>query len=106
MCYKGKLLALPIDAATPAPSWRPDLLERAGVRPPKPGRKRCALAQRKLAVIPGFNADLFLHFLMLVKALGANPAPMPDRLRRVKSMRQAVGLLRELTAPMPREIFD
>lgn len=33
--YQGKLLALPIDAATPAPSWRPDLLERAGVEPPQ-----------------------------------------------------------------------
>src|SRR5690349_5466926 len=33
-CYGGGLLALPIDAVTPAPSWRSDLLERAGVSPP------------------------------------------------------------------------
>ena len=32
-----------------------------------------ALARRKLAMIPAFNADLFLHFLMLVKALGVEP---------------------------------
>src|SRR5712691_11632166 len=30
-CYAGKLLALPIDAAAPAPSWRADLLARANV---------------------------------------------------------------------------
>src|SRR5689334_4763715 len=29
-CYAGRLLALPIDAAAPAPSWRRDLLARAG----------------------------------------------------------------------------
>ena len=39
----------------------------------KRGRKPSALARRKLAVIPGFNADLFLHFIMLVKGLGAEP---------------------------------
>src|ERR1700722_19999678 len=52
--YGEKLLALPIDAATPAPSWRPDLLERTGTTPPATWREAIALARRKLAVIPGF----------------------------------------------------
>jgi len=33
-CYDGRLLALPIDAAAPAPSYRNDLLEKAGVSVP------------------------------------------------------------------------
>ena len=103
--YDDKLLALPIDAATPAPSWRPDLLKRAGVQPPQTWAEAVALAQRKLAIIPGFNADLFLHFLMLVKALGAEPCATPEEIAPRKTMQQAVDLLRELTAPMPREIF-
>ena len=65
--YAGRLLALPIDAATPAPSWRGDLLERAEVSVPGTWTEAVALARRKLAVIPAFIADLFLHFLMLVK---------------------------------------
>jgi multiple sugar transport system substrate-binding protein len=104
-CYEGKLLALPIDAATPAPSWRPDLLKRAGVQPPQTWAEAVALAQRKLAVIPGFNADLFLHFVMLVKALGAEPCADREKIAPRETMHQAVEMLRELTAPMPREIF-
>jgi multiple sugar transport system substrate-binding protein len=104
-CYDGKLLGLPIDAATPASSWRPDLLERAAVQPPQTWAEAVMLAQRRLAVIPGFNADLFLHFFMLVKALGADPCADRETLAPPETMRQAAEMLRELTAPMPREIF-
>lgn len=105
-CYAGRLLALPIDAATPAPSWRPDLLERAGVAPPATWAEAVALARRKLAVIPGFNADLFLHFVMLVKGLGAEPCAAADLIAPRAITRRAVELLRELMEPMPREVFD
>ena len=105
-CYAGRLLALPIDAATPAPSWRSDLLERAGVAAPASWSEAVALARRKLAVIPAFNADLFLHFVMLLKGLGADPCADPEEIAPRQIMRQAVELLRELTEPMPREIFD
>ena len=104
--YQGKLLALPIDAATPAPSWRPDLLERAGVQPPQTWAEAIVLSQRKLAVIPGFNADLFLHFVMLSKALGAEPCTEPETFAPRDIMRQAAQMLRELTAPMPPGIYD
>jgi multiple sugar transport system substrate-binding protein len=104
--YAGRLLALPIDAATPAPSWRPDLLERAGVSVPATWAEAVALARRKMAVIPGFNADLFLHFLMLVKALGADPCMEAGQIGPAEVLLTALNLLRELTEPMPREIFD
>jgi multiple sugar transport system substrate-binding protein len=104
--YAGKLLALPIDAAAPAPSWRPDLLERAQVSVPTIWTEAVALARRKLAVIPAFNADLFLHYLMLVKALGANPCVDAGCIAPRDIMRTALDLLRELTEPMPRAIFD
>jgi multiple sugar transport system substrate-binding protein len=105
-CYAGKLLALPIDAAAPAPSWRADLLARANVSVPATWAEAVALARRKLAVIPAFNADLFLHFMMLVKALGVEPCAGSENIAPREIMRQAVELLRELTEPMPREVFD
>jgi multiple sugar transport system substrate-binding protein len=104
--YQGKLLALPIDAATPAPSWRPDLLERHDVQPPQNWAQAVALSRRKLAVIPGFNADLFLHFFMLLKALGTEPCKEIDNIAPREITKQAIELLRELTEPMPREIFE
>lgn len=103
--WQDKILALPIDAATPAPSWRPDLLERAGTQAPQTWTEAVALAQRQLAVIPGYNADLFLHFIMLIKGLGAEPCADHEKIAPREIMRQAVELLRELTSPMPREIF-
>ena len=104
--YGERLLALPIDAATPAPSWRPDLMERAGTPPPATWKEAVALARRKYAVIPAFNADLFLHFLMLLKSLGSDPCSTAGELAPRDTMRTALEMLRELTEPMPREIFD
>lgn len=104
--YQGKLLALPIDAATPAPSWRPDLLERAGVQPPQTWAEAVALSRRKLAVIPAFNADLFLHFIMLLKALGVEPCADAEKIAPREIMQRAAELLRELTEPMSRETFE
>ena len=105
--YGSRLLALPIDAAAPAPSWRADLLARAGLAVPASWTEAVALARCKLAVIPAFNADLFLHFLMLVKALGPDdPCTDPARIAPREAMRTALELLRELTEPMPRAIFD
>ena len=104
--YQDKLLALPIDAATPAPSWRPDLLERHDVQPPQTWAEAVALSRRKLALIPAFNADLFLHFVMLVKALGAEPCADHEKIAGREIMQRAVEMLRELTEPMPRVIFE
>jgi multiple sugar transport system substrate-binding protein len=104
--WQEKILALPIDAATPAPSWRPDLLDRANVPPPQTWAEAVALSRRRLAVIPGFHADLFLHFLMLVKALGADPCTIAEEIAPQAIMRRAAEMLRELTGPMPREIFE
>jgi multiple sugar transport system substrate-binding protein len=105
-CYAGRLLALPIDAATPAPSWRIDLLERAELTAPASWSEAVALARRKLALIPAFNADLFLHFLMLLKALGADPCADREKIAPRHIMREALAILRELTEPMPPEIFE
>lgn len=104
--YQGRLLALPIDAATPAPSWRPDLLDHHHIQPPQTWAEAVALARRRLTVIPGFNADLFLHFLMLVRALGAEPCTDVANIAPREIMQEAVELLRQLTEPMPREIFE
>lgn len=104
--YQDRLLALPIDAATPAPSWRPDLMERAGVQPPQTWAEAVTLSRRKLAVLPGFNADLFLHFVMLLKALGAEPCAGLEKMASREIMQRAAEMLRELTEPMPRAIFD
>jgi len=104
--YNGQLLAIPIDAATPAPSWRPDLLEKKRVRIPEKWSEAVALADRGLAVMPAFPADLFLNFSMLLEALSAEPFQNPRRFAHREKSLQAMALLRRLAENMPPEIYQ
>jgi multiple sugar transport system substrate-binding protein len=104
--YEGKLLAIPIDAATPSPSWRADLMQEAGKQPPTHWSELVALARKRLAILPGFAPDLFLHFHMLVDALGGTLYLDPETFCDEEQGVMALELLRELTEFMPREIFD
>jgi len=103
--YEGKLLAIPIDAATPAPSCRPDLLARHRRKFPETWSELQELADAGLAVMPGFPADLFLNWSMLVAALGGAIAAEPDRICDEASGRAAMDLLRRLAEKMPAEIY-
>ena len=61
--YHEKLFALPIDAAAPAASFRPDLLADAGFAELSQWSEVLELARRGLVRMPGFPADLFLNFM-------------------------------------------
>lgn len=104
--YGDNLLALPIDAATPVPSWRPDLLERHGRSVPATFGEAVALADAGLAVMPGFAPDLFLNFVMLLEALGAKPFAGPDKIAEHDPAMEAMDLLKRLGENMPEAIFD
>jgi multiple sugar transport system substrate-binding protein len=104
--YEGKLLAIPIDAATPTPSCRPDLLEAHGLKFPETWRELLALADAGHAVMPGFPADLFLNWSMLVAALGGEVAADPERICDEAPGCAAIDLLKRLAEKMPREIYD
>lgn len=104
--YEGKLLAIPIDAATPAPSYRPDLLEARGLKSPETWCELLALADAGHAVMPGFPADLFLNWSMLVAALGGEIAADPEYICDEVCGRSAMELLRRLAERMPVQIHD
>jgi multiple sugar transport system substrate-binding protein len=103
--YDGKLLALPIDIAAPAPSWRLDLLDDAGVVPPTTWTELVDLARRGLAVMPGFHADVFLNFLMLCRALDRHAGTSSSHLATVEAGTEALERLRELACHMSPEIY-
>lgn len=104
--FDNKLLAIPIDTATPAPGWRPDLFEKHGLSLPKTWTDLLALADKKLAIMPGFKADLFLNWLMLLHALDAHPFESPDTIAEKDKAIEAIGLLKRLSEPMPEKIWD
>ena len=104
--YNDQLLAIPIDAAAPAPSWRSDLMAKAGIQPPEDWQALIALADEKKAIMPGFDADLFLNWLMLLHALQAHPFESPDTIADKQKGIEAAALLKRLAESMPKEVVD
>jgi multiple sugar transport system substrate-binding protein len=103
--YQGNLLAIPIDAATPTPSWRPDLMKSNGIQIPTTWSEVVALADAGLARMPGFPADLFLNWSMLLEALRAKPFTQPDEIAEEAPALEAMDLLKRLAEKMSPEIY-
>ncbi|HWQ15275.1 MAG TPA: extracellular solute-binding protein [Roseiflexaceae bacterium] len=94
--YGGHQWALAIDAATPVSSWRPDLLERAGARPPETWEELLQLARRGLVAVPAVKIDSLMHVYMLCIALGEEPFQTPERVASPGVVAGALETLREL----------
>src|SRR6185437_4618091 len=103
--YRDKLYALPIDAAAPAASFRPDLLDQHGVKEPVLWDDVVALAKAGLARMPAFSADLFLNFMGLCVSRGSPIAANPERFVDHKIGTRCLEQLDELAALMPNEIY-
>lgn len=102
--FDNKLMAIPIDGATPVPSWRPDLMDRNNLQLPNNWDDLISLADKKHVVMPGFGADLFLNWLMLLHALGVHPFENSNVIAEKEKAIEAMSLLKRLAEPMPREI--
>ncbi len=102
--FDNQLLAIPIDAATPVPSWRPDLVEKKRLSLPQTWEELIVLADQGHVVMPGFDADIFLNWLMLLHALDARPFQNKDSIVDKNKGIEAAELLKRLAEPMPREI--
>jgi multiple sugar transport system substrate-binding protein len=103
---EGQLLAVPIDAATPTASYRPDLLSRGGVDLPQTWAEVLDLARMGQVVMPGFHADVFLNFLALCASQGSAIAASPEQLVETEAGLLALEQLRELACLMPAAIYD
>ncbi|MGA3326938.1 MAG: extracellular solute-binding protein, partial [Terriglobia bacterium] len=77
---EGQLPAVPIDAATPTASYRPDLLSQRGVNLPRTWAEVLDLARSRQVVMPGFHADVFLNFLALGASQGSQVPASPEHL--------------------------
>lgn len=102
----GKLLAVPIDAATPTASYRPDLLNRHGVDLPQTWAQVLDLARLGQVVMPGFHADVFLNFLALCASQGSAVPASPEHLVEPEIGFCALEQMRELACLMPAAIYD
>lgn len=104
--YRGKLFALPIDAAAPSVSYRPDLLQCADAKIPHTWNDVVKLARKGLVVMPGFHADVFLNFIGMCVSFGADIAEDREVLVDAGTGEKCLELLRELASYMPVEIYE
>ena len=104
--FQDKLMAVPIDAATPSASYRQDLLQKHSISLPDNWDQLLLLADQKKVVMPAFGADLFLNWSMLVEALEGDLVVDKDQICKPEIGRQSMELLRRLSEPMPDQIYD
>jgi multiple sugar transport system substrate-binding protein len=103
--YQDCLYALPIDAAAPTASFRPDLLGKLGLEVPASWEDMLNLARRGLVRMPGFPADLFLNFMGLCVSSGATIAASNEMLVERSIALDCLELLRELACHLPNEVY-
>jgi multiple sugar transport system substrate-binding protein len=104
--YGDRQWALPIDAATPVASWRPDLLEQAGAAVPGTWEELLALARRGLVVMPGIAQDTIMNFYMFCELPGSDLFASDEIVVSDEIGVAALERMRELSSLMPRRIFD
>ncbi len=104
--YDGRTWALPIDAATPVASWRPDLLERAGESVPANYDELLALARKGLVIMPGIPQDTIMNFYMYCELPGSDLFASKEYVVSDEVGITALERMRELASLMPRAIFD
>jgi multiple sugar transport system substrate-binding protein len=103
--YHDRLYALPIDAAAPAASLRPDLLNQFGLEEPQVWEDVVSLARLGWVRMPAFSADLFLNLMGLCVSRGSSVAADPEQLFDHEIAAQCLDQLRELASLMPDEIY-
>ena len=102
----GQLLAVPIDAATPTASYRPDLLAQRGVELPRTWLQVLDLARRGQVVMPGFHVDVFLNFLALAASRGSAVPASLEHLVDPEIGVRALEEFRQLATLMPPAVYE
>jgi multiple sugar transport system substrate-binding protein len=103
--YEGRLYALPIDAAAPAASLRPDLFDKHCLTEPVVWNDVLSLAKPGWVRMPAFPADLFLNFMGLCVSRGGAVAANQEWFVDHEIGAHCLEQLCELAALMPDEIY-
>ncbi len=104
--WDGHLWALPIDAAAPVSSWRPDLAEKARIALPRTFEEVIGLARRGLVAVPAAPVDSLMNFFMICCALGEEPFSSPRCFVSQETAAAALGHLRVLVDSCAPECLD
>lgn len=103
--YDGHQWALPIDAATPVASSRPDLLEKNGFQLPATFEDLLKLAGKGLVAFAGIPIDVLMNFYTFCCSLGEDPCQLEDLIISRDIGVKALQLYRELALKIHPDNF-
>lgn len=103
--YDGHQWALPIDAATPVASSRPDLLEKYGFQRPATFEDLLLLADKGLVAFAGIPIDVLMNFYTFCCSLGEDPCQQEDQIISKDTGVKALQMYRELASKIHPDNF-
>ena len=103
--YDNHQWALAIDAATPAASYRADLLQQHGVAVPDTWDALMSLAKDGKVAIPAIPIDILMNFYMFCIALGEEPFRQTNQVISKEIGVQALQTMRDLYSLIDKKLF-
>jgi len=97
---------LAIDAATPAASYRKDLLEKNNTRLPQTWEDVLALAKQGKVAVPAIPIDLLMNFYSFCIAHGKEPFQNLDEVIDEGTGIQAIETMKELYSLVDKKMFS
>ena len=104
--YEGSQWALAIDAATPAASYRKDLLEKNNTALPSTWEDVIALAKKNKVAVPAIPIDLLMNFYTFCIAHGKEPFQSEDEIIDNETGILAIETMKELYSLGDKKMFS
>jgi len=104
--YEGSQWALAIDAATPAASYRKDLLEKNNAELPSTWEDIIELAKKNKVAVPAIPIDLLMNFYTFCIAHGKEPFQNEDEVIDSETGLLAIETMKELYSLVDKKMFN
>ena len=104
--YNNSQWALAIDAATPAASYRHDLLQKNNATLPQTWEQVIELARLGKVAVPGISIDMLMNFYMAYITQGQETFQNSEEVIDEEIGVKAIEMLRQLYSLVDRKMFD
>ncbi len=104
--YQGHQWALAIDAATPAASFREDLLTRQNVAVPQTWEELISLAKTGRVAVPAIPIDLLMNFYSFCLVHGQAPFQNETEVIDTDTGLKAIATMQELYSLVDKKMFE
>jgi len=94
--HQGQLFAIPMDAATPVASYRPDIFQKNNWKLPETFQDVLDLAARGQVIVPGIAVDTLMNFYMFCCSLGEAPFQQDGKVISGQNGCQALEIYKSL----------